>query len=177
MSTAPEVPMPEPSIELAKKYGEGKAAQATEADRLAFEAWMRGHCWALSATWRGHQYKSDAEDGGKNCPDAMRTRMLWAAWRDRGAVAADQLRAYADARCEKLQEKIEILQGALEFNRIRAADRDALAEKVKAMEDNDRRYRWLRMNRLWLKANLPMIAAPEFDAAIDAAGGRRVCGR
>lgn len=31
------------------------------------------------------------------------------------------------------------------------------------------RYRWLRMNRLWLKANLPQIAAQEFDAAIDAA--------
>jgi multidrug resistance efflux pump len=38
------------------------------------------------------------------------------------------------------------------------------------------RYRWLRMNRLWLKARLyeygdhvPMLAAPELDAAIDAA--------
>ena len=34
------------------------------------------------------------------------------------------------------------------------------------------RYRWLRMNRLWLKANLPMLAAPQFDAAIDAAMAR-----
>lgn len=92
------VPLPEPSQELAKRYGEGKDAQATEADRLAFEAWMRGHCWALCATWRGNQYQSDAEEAGRLCPDAMRTRMLWAAWRDRGAVAADQLRAYGDAR-------------------------------------------------------------------------------
>jgi hypothetical protein len=31
------------------------------------------------------------------------------------------------------------------------------------------RYRWLRMNRLWLKGNLPMLHVGEFDAAIDKA--------
>ena len=48
---------------------------------------MRGHCWALSATWRGTQYKSDAEEGGDLDPRAMATRRLWAAWRDRAALA------------------------------------------------------------------------------------------
>ncbi len=38
-----------------------------------------------------------------------------------------------------------------------------------ALRADAERYRWLRMNRLWLKANLPMMAAPEFDDAIDAA--------
>ena len=45
--------------------------------------------------------------------------------------------------------------------------RTQLAEAQKDAE----RYSWLRMNRLWLKANLPTIAAPDFDDAIDAAKG------
>ena len=58
-----------------------------EGERLAFEAWMRGHCWALCATWRGTQYTADDEVGGYVNPYAMRTRQLWAAWRDRAALA------------------------------------------------------------------------------------------
>ena len=42
------------------------------------------------------------------------------------------------------------------------------AQLAEAQRDAER-YSWLRMNRLWLKANLPTIAAPDFDAAIDAA--------
>ena len=46
----------------------------------------------------------------------------------------------------------------------------AKAETAAAVAQKDaERYSWLRMNRLWLKANLPTIAAPDFDAAIDAA--------
>ena len=62
-------------------------APSSEPERLAFEAWMRGHCWALCATWNGSQYVSDAEQGGGWNADAARTRMLWAAWRDRAALA------------------------------------------------------------------------------------------
>jgi hypothetical protein len=64
-----------------------KGGPAHEGERLAFEAWMRGHCWALCATWTGTQYRSDAEQGGDVDPRAMRTRQLWAAWRDRAALA------------------------------------------------------------------------------------------
>lgn len=128
MTTTPEVPMPEPSLYLAHDLGAGKDAQTTEADRLAFEAWMRGHCWALRATWHGSQYKSDAEDGGRICPDAMRTRMMWAAWRDRGAVAADQFRAYADARSAKLQAEL----AAAEEREIRLS---LIAQKMQAERD------------------------------------------
>lgn len=76
-----------PTIEAAYAMG-AKGAPAVEDERLAFEAWMRGHCWGLCATWRGDGYSSDAENDG-NCidPRAMMTRRLWAAWRDRAALA------------------------------------------------------------------------------------------
>lgn len=70
-----------------------KGAPATEAERLLFEAWMRGHCWALSATWDGKTYLSDEEQGGMLCPRAMTTRRLWAAWRDRAALTAPPAQA------------------------------------------------------------------------------------
>ena len=63
---------------------------AHEGERLAFEAWMAGHCWALGATWTGSWYISDREGasgGNYVCPQAMQTRRLWAAWRDRAALA------------------------------------------------------------------------------------------
>ena len=63
-------------------------AEPTEEERLLFEQWMRGHCWALCATWNGKQYVSDAEQGGCVDPRAMNTRQLFAAWRDRAALAA-----------------------------------------------------------------------------------------
>jgi hypothetical protein len=62
-------------------------AEPTDAERLLFEAWMKGHCWALCATWTGTQYRSDAEQSGDLDPRAMATRRLWAAWRDRAALA------------------------------------------------------------------------------------------
>ena len=76
-----------PTIEAAHDMG-AKGGPTVDAERLAFEAWMRGHCWALCATWTGTQYRSDAEQGGDVDPRAMRTRQLWAAWRDRAALAA-----------------------------------------------------------------------------------------
>ena len=79
--------MAAPSIEAAHDMG-AKGAPPNDRERLAFEAWMRGHGWPLCATWDGAGYRSDAEQGGRYCPDAARTRMLWAAWRDRAALAA-----------------------------------------------------------------------------------------
>ena len=45
----------------------------------------------------------------------------------------------------------------------------SLTEHLVEAQKDAERYSWLRMNRLWLKANLPTIAAPDFDAAIDSA--------
>ena len=79
--------MTTPSIEAAMEMG-AKGGPVVEAERLAFEAWMHGHSWPLCATWDGSEYRSDAEQGGNICPRAMSTRGLWAAWRDRAALAA-----------------------------------------------------------------------------------------
>ena len=58
----------------------------------------------------------------------------------------------------------------LELSQITTATtaREILLQKQLAEARRDaERYSWLRMNRLWLKVNLPTIAAPDFDAAID----------
>ena len=75
-----------PSTEAAHAMG-ANGGQTIEAERLAFEAWMRGHCWALCAEWTGSQYLGSSEQAGSFCPHAMMTRKLWAAWRDRAALA------------------------------------------------------------------------------------------
>lgn len=78
--------MTAPSIEAALAMG-ATGGPVVEAERLAFEAWMRGHCWALTATWDGKTYRGTAEHGSYICPHAMQVRQLWAAWRDRAALA------------------------------------------------------------------------------------------
>ena len=78
--------MQEPLTEEAAYQMGAKGAEPTEVERLLFEAWMRGHCWALCATWDGKGYRSDAEQGGELDPRAIGTRRLWAAWRDRAAL-------------------------------------------------------------------------------------------
>ena len=79
------IEMESPSIEAAYAMG-AKGGPVVEAERLAFEAWMRGHCWALRAEWNGSQYLGSSEQGGNFCPHAMMTRKLLAAWRDRAAL-------------------------------------------------------------------------------------------
>jgi hypothetical protein len=76
-----------PTIEAARAMG-AQGGPHVEAERLAFEAWMAGHCWALSAIWDGAGYRGTSEDGGRVCPYAMSTRQMWAAWRDRAALAS-----------------------------------------------------------------------------------------
>ena len=80
---APSAPSEEAAAEMGANGG-----HVVEAERLAFEAWVRGHCWKLGAKWTGTEYRSDFEKGGMVDTHAMRTRELWAAWRDRAALAA-----------------------------------------------------------------------------------------
>lgn len=77
-----------------------EGAPATEEERLLFEAWMRGHCWALCATWDGKQYVSDSEQGGYVDPRAMNTRQIFAAWRDRAALAAHDAEQAQQCTCD-----------------------------------------------------------------------------
>lgn len=65
-----------------------KGAPATDAERLLFEAWMKGHCWKVVGAWSGDSYTASDEDGSYVNPQATMTRRLWAAWRDRAALAA-----------------------------------------------------------------------------------------
>ena len=74
-----------PSIEAAYAMG-SKGGPTVEAERLAFEAWMRGHNWAVAAEWKDGGYRGSSEHGSVVCPHAMTVRMLWAAWRDRAAL-------------------------------------------------------------------------------------------
>lgn len=62
-------------------------ADPTEFERLLFEAWMRGHCWKVVGEWDGRTYIASGERGGQVDRGAMLTRQLWAAWRDRAALA------------------------------------------------------------------------------------------
>ena len=78
-----------PSVEAAHEMG-ANGGPVVEDERLAFEAWMRGHCWSVSPTWNGREYEDSAEDKKRKLLDplARMTRMLWAAWRDRAALTA-----------------------------------------------------------------------------------------
>ena len=77
-----------PTTEAAKAMGE-TGGTVSDDERLAFEAWMEGHCWSLGATWDGSGYRSDYESNGWPDAGAIHTRMLWAAWRDRAALGVD----------------------------------------------------------------------------------------
>lgn len=93
-----------PSVEAARKMGE-TGGLVVEEERLAFEAWMAGHCWGLGATWNGSAYVGDREvDGMVVYPQAIYTRMLWAAWRDRAALA----RMATDDRIDQLETALRL---------------------------------------------------------------------
>lgn len=78
------------TAEQAHEIG-AKGAEPTNEERLLFEAWMRGHCWAVVGEWDGKTYKHENESTGFVHPATMTTRRLWAAWRDRAALTATQL--------------------------------------------------------------------------------------
>lgn len=78
--------MAAPSIEKAYEMG-AEGGEVNEDERAAFEAWMRGRCWDLMATWNGITYIGILDSSSDIDPSAMRTRQLWAAWRDRAALS------------------------------------------------------------------------------------------
>lgn len=100
--------MEAPSIEAAYAMG-AEGGPVVEAERLAFEAWMRGHCWALKAAWDGATYRGTAEHGSYICPHAMQIRQLWAAWRDRAALAG--LKTVANAANRAPLNAMETITG------------------------------------------------------------------
>lgn len=81
-------------------YIMGAAGGGTvEGERKAFEAWVRGHNWALDAEWDGKGYRAvDEVDGSRLSHAGVRARMMWAAWRDRAALARNTDRAAEEMR-------------------------------------------------------------------------------
>ena len=112
-----------PSVEAARKMGE-TGGLVVEEERLAFEAWMAGHCWGLGATWNGLGYVGNAERGDYVDQWAMRTRELWAAWRDRAALA----RMATDDRIEQLETALRLAADEPNIDRARAIADAALKE-------------------------------------------------
>lgn len=79
------------SVEQAHEMG-AKGGPADEHERLLFEAWMAGHCWAIQGDWDGTTYVHESEHNLRQVHlGAMNTRMLWAAWRDRAALENDRV--------------------------------------------------------------------------------------
>lgn len=70
-----------------------KGAEPTEAERILFEAWMAGHCWAVGGEWDGQSYRNKPEHAGHCDTQAMLTRQIWAAWRDRAALDSQAVTA------------------------------------------------------------------------------------
>ena len=87
--------MTAPSIMAARLMGESGSDASVE-ERIAFEAWVSGHNWSLGATWDGKGYRHDTETGTRICHQAMLTRMMWSAWRDRAALAHNASSAPTD---------------------------------------------------------------------------------
>lgn len=112
-----------PSIEAAHKMGE-EGGPAVEEERLAFEAWMDGHCWALCAEWNGTAYVEMCEIGDFISPNATHTRGLWAAWRDRAALA----RMATDDRIDQLETALRLAADEPNIDRARAIADAALKE-------------------------------------------------
>ena len=83
----PEGVTDEDHIKAAFAMGQ-TGAPPSETERLAFESWMRGHSWLVEGVWNGTTY-DDRGPSRVSLVDvgAMQTRMLWAAWRDRAALA------------------------------------------------------------------------------------------
>jgi hypothetical protein len=80
-----------PTLDQALKmgrFGPNMPPELLEAERLAFEAWMEGHCWLVARAWNGTTY-DDRPGVPPGCIDsaAMHTQIAWAAWRDRAALA------------------------------------------------------------------------------------------
>lgn len=97
------------SIQAAHNMG-ANGATPTEAERALFEAWMRGHCWALGGEWNGRQYVSTLEADGDLDPRAMQTRQIWAAWRDRAALGINTLPPDAQDQIDAAQEELRLCQ-------------------------------------------------------------------
>ena len=90
-----------------------------------------------------------------------------------GETVADALNRMQNEITTLRNAAMQLWAGRRTFDKGNDMNLGDLFDKRDKQAEEDRkdaaRYRWLRMNRLWLKANLPMLHVGEFDAAIDKA--------
>jgi chromosome segregation ATPase len=142
--------------------GDIHGERAAEIHRLVGE--LRTQFENFERAW---QMRGDGIDHLQSQIDACRPYLK------EGETAADAL--------NRMQKEVTTLRNAAmqlwadrrTFDKGNDMNLGDLFDKRDKQAEEDRkdaaRYRWLRMNRLWLKGNLPMLHVGEFDAAIDKA--------
>ncbi|GEM_PF-6669013 len=108
--------------------------QPTEAERLRFEAWMKGHCWKVCGQWDGTTYSGSNESPDYLDPQVMHTRQLFAAWRDCAALR-DQIPAPAAQAVEPVE---------VELPDVEDMAHSALEEALSGGVGHDVFHRWMR---------------------------------
>ncbi|OUM00527.1 hypothetical protein A8M77_20895 [Variovorax sp. JS1663] len=136
------------ALAAAPQAPSGQQAEPSDG-RADFERAMRTAGWSVG--------KINPDSGEYQSPAAQ---CGWAMWQ--AALAGQQSERPEPAEPTQEQKNEWYACG------YRAAHREFAGAPAGQAVD-EARYRWVRMNRLWLKANLPMLSAAEFDAAVDAA--------
>lgn len=139
------------AIKIANDIGANRIkVSATEDERLRFESWMAGHCWAVGGVWDGATYRGSTENGDYLDPQAMHTRQLFAAWRDCAALR-DRIAPAPALEVERLREAAQRAHDWMDSQADSQSkgnyhsfdlfclrqERDALAEAIAASQPNE----------------------------------------
>ena len=146
------------------------AAESEPSELSAFEKW-----WAMLSKVPYMSKKEIAERAfyaGETASHELRFDACRPYLKE-GETAADALIRMQKEITTLRNAAMQLWAGRSTFDKGNDMNLGDLFDKRDKQAEEDRkdaaRYRWLRMNRLWLKANLPMLHVGEFDAAIDKA--------
>lgn len=123
-------------------------------ERRAFEAWMRGHCWALSARWykTGYASKRERDSGGDClCPLAAATRQLFAAWLERAAQTAHAVTSSTCATAGRASAHVQApsVEDAYDMGAAGARFNDDVAAAERACFEDWMRRQGLPLGAMW----------------------------
>lgn len=152
------------AMSLTLAYGLGAhGGPASEEERALFEEWMRGHCWKIGGKWNGKTYVDEAESDGYPRPQAMLTRQLWAAWRDRAALGSTEHARVTD-----------LARGHIR----RAARLEAERDQERAARQEAQRQLYAERERLYKLVSDEQVKASRLHAEIEALRrGEFICGK
>jgi hypothetical protein len=121
-ATQPVAPTDSERIEAAFVMGQ-TGAPPSEVERLAFESWMRGHCWQVEGVWNGTTYDDRGPFGVSSIDvGAMQTRRMWAVWRDCAVLSRPAIQPVPDNTREAVHAAVaEALGGAYDCLRVWSA--------------------------------------------------------